>query len=124
MVGKLSMLIVALALTAASLLVVRQQRLTTVREMADAAQRAAEFDRKLWRVRVEIAGRITPREIRQMLDSFGPMTPIPVIWPDAPATRAEYTPALDPSVPSAVVTAVMTGERHVMAQDESVEERR
>lgn len=115
-----------LALTAASLLVVRQQRLTAVREMADAAQRAAEFDRKLWRVRVEIARRVTPQKIRDVLEGFGPMSPIPVIWHDAPPARAEFVPSVDPKVQPAVLTAAANGERHSSAQrnDDAEESRR
>ncbi len=80
MVAKLAMLILVMALTAASLLVVRQQRLQAVREMADAAERAATFDRTLWRVRIDIASRVTPAEIAQMAQALGPMHPIPVPW--------------------------------------------
>lgn len=80
MVAKLAMLILVMALTAASLLVVRQQRLQAVREMADAAERAATFDRTLWRVRVDIARRVTPTEVAEMARTMGPMQPIPVPW--------------------------------------------
>lgn len=80
MVAKLAMLILVMALTAASLLVVRQQRLQAVREMADAAERAATFDRTLWRVRVDIARKVTPAQVAEMAKAMGPMLPIPVPW--------------------------------------------
>jgi hypothetical protein len=92
MVAKLAMLILVMALTAASLLVVRQQRLQAVREMADAAERAANFDRTLWRVRVEIAKSVTPGQVAEMARTMGPMQPIPVPW-GLPALAASEPPA-------------------------------
>ncbi len=91
MVGKVAMLVLVGALMAASLLVVRQQRLHAVREMAEAAERAARFDRTLWRVRVEIARRITPEGVHQMAADMGPLLPIPTPWSDPVLALAEVS---------------------------------
>lgn len=91
MVGKVAMLVLVGALMAASLLVVRQQRLHAVREMAEAAERAARFDRTLWRVRVEIARRITPENVHQMAAGVGPLKPIPTPWSDPVLASAEVS---------------------------------
>lgn len=92
MVAKLAMLILVMALTAASLLVVRQQRLQAVREMADAAERAANFDRTLWRVRVEIAEAVTPEDVTAMAKALGPMHHIPLPW-GLPSLASSRLPA-------------------------------
>jgi len=93
LVGKVAMLVLVGALMAASLLVVRQQRLHAVREMAEAAERAARFDRTLWRVRVEIARRITPEGVHDMATSVGPLKPIPTPWSEPVLASAEVSSA-------------------------------
>lgn len=71
------MLIVIGALTAAALLVMRQQRLQAVYEMTRALDRAAEDDRGLWKLRTDIARSITPQRVRRMAEALGPLRPIP-----------------------------------------------
>lgn len=75
--AKVMALILCGALTAAALLVVRQQRLQAVYEMTRALDRAAEDDRALWKLRLEISKQITPSRVREMADSLGPLRPIP-----------------------------------------------
>jgi hypothetical protein len=76
MLAKLIALILGLALTGASLLVVRQQRLVAVGEMADALRRSEAAGRDLWRMRVEIADRLSPDALRAALDRTGDFEPI------------------------------------------------
>ncbi len=76
--AKLILLVLATGLTAAALLVVRQERLQAVYEMTRALDRAAENDRRLWTLRIEIARRITPNQVRRMAESLGPLRPIPL----------------------------------------------
>lgn len=83
MLGKLALLILVAAATAASVLAIRQQRLVAMHEMARSVERSAEMDRKLWRVRADIAERITPGRIRDALEGdagLGELAPIPIYW--------------------------------------------
>ena len=76
--AKLILLIVTGGLTAAVLLVVRQQRLQAVYEMTRALDRAAENDQRLWKLRVEIARQITPDRVERMAEGLGDLHPIPL----------------------------------------------
>lgn len=87
MLGKLSALVLAAALSAAAVLVIRQQRLMAMHDMAKSVERSAELDRKLWRVRADIAGKITPGKVRAMVADLGPLEPIPMYW--CPPTASE-----------------------------------
>lgn len=102
MLAKLAMLIVLSALTACSLLVVRQQRLQAVHDMAEAAERAVALDRKLWHVRIEIAERSTPGAVAVLAAALGPTAPIPVAWCEPAASDAAPAdgepPATDPAL--------------------------
>jgi hypothetical protein len=77
MLAKLIVLIVSVAALSASVLVVRQERLAAVGEMADALRRSERADRELWRLRVEIARDLEPETLNAaILDTLGPMEPI------------------------------------------------
>lgn len=81
MLAKLVTIVLALALTAASLLAVRQQRLQAVSEMATAIERGAALDRQTWRARVEIAQRVSPEALARVLsERHEEMEPIRVRW--------------------------------------------
>lgn len=75
--AKVVTLILATALTAAGLLVVRQQRLQAVYEMTRAIDRAAQDERATWRLRAEISRRLDPETLRRMAEVLGPLQPIP-----------------------------------------------
>jgi len=75
--AKVVTLILATALTAAGLLVVRQQRLHAVYEMTRAIDRAAQDERATWRLRAEISRRLSPRDLRRMAEILGPLQPVP-----------------------------------------------
>lgn len=77
MLAKLVVLIVSVASLSASMLVVRQQRLEAVGEMADTLRRSERADRELWRLRVDIAERLSPEELNEAIRAtLGPMEPI------------------------------------------------
>lgn len=74
MFSKLVVLILTIGAVAATLLAARQQRLQAVHETAEAMRRIAEHDRTLWRLRSEIAERVTPGKVRRLAtDRFGPL---------------------------------------------------
>lgn len=73
MFAKLAMVILTIGAVAATLLAARQQRLYAVHESAQAMRRVAEHDRTLWRLRGEIALRVTPGKVRGMAGKFGPL---------------------------------------------------
>ncbi|HBS29183.1 MAG TPA: hypothetical protein DEB06_06960 [Phycisphaerales bacterium] len=87
--AKVVTLILATALTAAGLLVVRQQRLQAVYEMTRAIDRAAQDERATWRLRADIARRITPDSLREMAKEVGPLQPIPLEVSPGPRSSAE-----------------------------------
>ncbi len=76
MFAKLAVLILSIGVVACVLLTVRQLRLQAVHEMAEVQRRVAERDRTLWRLRVEIASRLTPDRVEQMVQALGPLESI------------------------------------------------
>lgn len=76
MFGKLAFLILALGIVAGVLLVNRQLRIQSAHELADAQRRVAQHDRTLWRLRAEIAARITPQQVQTAAARLGPLLPI------------------------------------------------
>ena len=86
MVCKLAAVILIATGTAAGMLSVRQQRLQAVHETASAIQSAAQLDRQLWHVRLEVAARLSPEHLRLALVDLeaehGPLSPIFSDWCD------------------------------------------
>lgn len=82
MLAKLCIVIMAVALTAASLLTVRQQRLDAVYDMSRSIERAAAHDRQLQEVRISIARMVTPDSVRTLAARHGEFQPIPLEWCD------------------------------------------
>lgn len=70
---KVAATILALGLTAAGLLAMRQLRLQAVHESASIQRRVAEHDRQLWKLRGDIATQLTPSHIKEMSARLGPM---------------------------------------------------
>jgi hypothetical protein len=94
MLGKICLLILVGACTAAGVLAIRQQRLVAMHDMARSVERSAELDRKLWRVRADIAASITPGKVRTMVGSLGELKPIPIYWNPPPVSEQLKDPAL------------------------------
>lgn len=76
MFGKLAFLILSVGAIAGVLLVNRQLRIQSAHELADAQRRVAQHDRTLWRLRAEIAGRVTPERVQTAASSLGVLMPI------------------------------------------------
>ena len=76
MFGKLVFLILCLGVIAGVLLVNRQLRIQSAHELADAQRRVAQHDRTLWRLRAEIASRVTPERVQAAASSLGKLEPI------------------------------------------------
>lgn len=94
MVWKFAALILIGAGAGASLLVVRQQRLQAVHEMTQAAERMIEMERTLWRLRTEIAARVTPQHLQSEYASGIETEPIPLEWclPDGTPVTLAHAP--------------------------------
>lgn len=75
-VAKLIALVLIAAATAAGLLAVRQRRVDAAHDLARVQAAIAEHDQALWRLRLQIADRIQPEEVRQMASTLGGMAPI------------------------------------------------
>ena len=73
---KVAATILALGLTAAGLLAMRQLRLQAVHESASIQRRVAEHDRQLWKLRGDIAAQLTPSRIKDMSNRLGPLVHI------------------------------------------------
>jgi type II secretory pathway component PulJ len=96
MAAKIAFLILVIALTGASLLSVRQQRLQIVHEMTEHLERAERTQRAVWRVRAELARRITPAEIRAAIEDETMSTPgLPRYRPPGTVLRAGWDFAAD-----------------------------
>jgi len=70
MFGKLLLVILAAAFTAAALLVLRQERIDTAHEMSVVHRHMLEHERALWELQCEIARRCRPEEVRRMMDEL------------------------------------------------------
>ncbi len=90
MVWKLAALILIGASAGATLLVVRQQRLQAVHEMTQAAERMIEMERALWRLRTEVAARVTPERLASDFPPETEMEPIPLEWCLPDGTPVSY----------------------------------
>lgn len=76
MFGKLAFLILGLGIVAGVLLVNRQLRIQSAHELADAQRRVAQHDRTLWRLRAEIASRVTPERVQAAAVRLGTLKAI------------------------------------------------
>lgn len=73
---KLVVLVLIAAGTAATLLAIRQRRVEAAHDLARIQADIADHDKSIWRLRLEIATRVRPSEVRAMSESMGPLTPI------------------------------------------------
>jgi hypothetical protein len=99
--GKLLLVILAAALTAAGLLVARQRRLDTAHEMSRAHQRIVEHERALWQLRLEIAERCRPEAVRDMIDALGGEWATIPRFADDGWEQAAMLPPAPPAAPDA-----------------------
>ena len=76
MLAKLCALILSIGVVACGLLAIRQMRVLAAHDMADVQKRIAKHDRELWKLRAEVARRVTPEQVRELAAKFGPLTPI------------------------------------------------
>lgn len=111
MVWKFAALILVGAGAGASLLVVRQQRLQAVHEMTQAAEHMIEMERTLWRLRTEIASRVTPQHLEDEYAVNLEMEPIPLEWCLPDGTPVTISHAID----AASWAAGGGGEAHARA---------
>ncbi len=65
---KLLITILALGLTAAALLVIRQQRIDHAHAMAQSHQRLVEHETQLWRLRAEVVSQCRPEDVREAIE--------------------------------------------------------
>lgn len=69
---KTCFLILALGATACGLLVVRQQRIQTVHELASVSRRIDDLERTRWDLRIAIARATTPQRVETLAARFEP----------------------------------------------------
>ena len=94
MFAKLTTVILSFGLTAAVLLVTRQQRIETAHEMSRVHEQILRHERSLWHLRSEMAERCRPGAVRDLLDAeeveWNPVCDPPEVVPlsNAPAVDA------------------------------------
>lgn len=76
MFAKVVVLLVSMGLLAGALLANRQQRIQAAHDLADAQRRLSQHDRDLWRLRLEIAARVTPARVEAAANRLGTLVPI------------------------------------------------
>ncbi len=96
--GKLLVLIVGAGAVAASLLVMRQQRVETAHELTTLHRHLTMNERSLWELRAGIAERCRPEAVRRMLDE------LPTGWSAIPRRRP-VVPPIAPVPPGAAAGA-------------------
>jgi hypothetical protein len=93
MFAKLVVLIIGIGLTASCLLAARQMRTQAAHELAQARLRVMKLDNERWKLRSDIAARITPEHVQEMASRLSPLKPIAGEFP-APVAAASATPAI------------------------------
>lgn len=102
MFAKLLVIILAVGGAACALLVVRQQRVELAHDVARTHNRLLQHERALWDLRAEIAARVKPEQVQQLVDQLGgEWTPIPA----SPELRHVPVISDDPLSPDALVAA-------------------
>lgn len=76
MFAKLASVLVCIGLCGGALVVIRDLRVRADQELARAHLRNVALDSKLWKVRAEIAKRLTPEHIRELAAPLGELEPI------------------------------------------------
>jgi hypothetical protein len=74
--AKIAVLIVSIGMVACALLGIRQGRILAAAETAQVQRRVAEHDRTLWRLRIEIASRVTPEQVESKALAIGALRPL------------------------------------------------
>ena len=87
MLAKAALVIVVMAVTAAGVLSVRQQRLQAVHDTARSIEQATQLDRRWWSLRLELASRLDPAALEATLVAveaeLGGFESLPSDWWDA-----------------------------------------
>ncbi len=76
MFAKLCVLIVSMGVIACVLLGIRQLRVQAAHEAAAVVRRAEKQNRELWKLRSEIARRVTPTNVHVAASKYGPLLPL------------------------------------------------
>lgn len=88
MLGKLLIIILVVGATASALLVNRQKRIETFHEMSQIHRRLHNHEYNLWKLRMQIAGRCRPAQVRLLVDRMGGEW-IPIPAPGSPLMTRE-----------------------------------
>ena len=76
MFAKVAVLIACIGLGACALLAARQMRTQAAHELAEARLRLMQRDNELWRLRAQIASRVTPEHVQQLATRLNSLKPI------------------------------------------------
>lgn len=98
MTAKLAVTIVAFGLMGAAMLSIRQSRLQAAHEVTEARLRLPVHDERLTALRVEIAERVAPARVREMLEETGQAGELAPLAERIRRTD-EMRPTIDQTVP-------------------------
>lgn len=91
MFAKLLAVILSLAACGCVLLAARQARIQAAHDLAEARLRIVRRDNELWRLRAEIASRVTPEQVRRLASAVTPLRPlVPQRVPALPEPDSRY----------------------------------
>jgi hypothetical protein len=71
--GKLAVTVVCIALCAGALLAARQMRMQAAHELTEARLRVMKHDNDLFRIKANIASRVTPEQVERMATEVMPL---------------------------------------------------
>jgi hypothetical protein len=90
MFAKLTVVILAIVLTAAALLALRQQRYELGHQMVETTRRIDQARRELWEVRTHLAARVNPHTLNQAIAQaqlkLETLVPLDAAKPQPPVT--------------------------------------
>lgn len=76
MFAKLCVLVVSMGVIACTLLGIRQLRVQAAHEAAAVVRRGEKQNREIWKLRSEIARRVTPTQVQLSASKFGALKPL------------------------------------------------
>lgn len=74
--AKVAVLIVSIGVCACALLAARQMRTQAAHELAEARLRLLQRDNELWRLRAQIAAKVTPERVQILATKLNSLKPI------------------------------------------------
>jgi hypothetical protein len=105
MFAKIAVLIVGIGMAASCLLAARQVRTQAAHELAQTRLRVMKLDNERWKLRSDIASRITPEHVQEMASRLSALKPIAGEFP-APVLVEPPAPTQPTGLPPRIAAAL------------------